>query len=49
MAKEIAKDQPTIPLDSPAHGVLRNNGVVEWASMPRQTFNDIRFVNGTDK
>ncbi|MCA8918604.1 MAG: hypothetical protein KDB68_12475 [Planctomycetes bacterium] len=49
MAKEIAKDQPTIPLVHRRTVFLRNNGAVEWASMPRQTFNDIRFAKGTDK
>lgn len=49
MAKEIAKDQPTIPLVHRRTIYLRNTGNQEWPLMPRQTFNDIRFVKGTDK
>ncbi|MCA8910152.1 MAG: ABC transporter substrate-binding protein [Planctomycetes bacterium] len=49
MAGEIAKDQPTIPLVHKRTIFLRNTGTQEWPQMPRQTYNDIRFVKETDK
>ncbi|MCB9893802.1 MAG: hypothetical protein H6839_05115 [Planctomycetes bacterium] len=43
MAREIAKDQPIIPLVRRREAYLRTSSVT-WPSMPRQTYNDIRFV-----
>ena len=45
MAREIAKDQPVIPLVRHRNAHLHTTKV-EWPSLPRQTFNDIRFVKG---
>ncbi|MCA8915925.1 MAG: hypothetical protein KDB90_10980 [Planctomycetes bacterium] len=45
MAREIAKDQPIIPLVRRREARVRTTKV-EWPSMPRQTYNDIRFVKG---
>jgi ABC-type transport system substrate-binding protein len=43
MAAEIAKDQPTIPLERYRTAYLRS-GKIEWPKCARQTFNDLRFV-----
>lgn len=48
MAKELAKDQPTIPLVRSKEGRIRSTKV-DWAQMPRQTFNDLRFVEKAGK
>ena len=43
MAREIAQDQPILPLIRRRTAFLRNTKW-DWPNMPRQTFNDIRFV-----
>ncbi|MCB9934237.1 MAG: ABC transporter substrate-binding protein [Planctomycetes bacterium] len=45
MGREIAKDQPIIPLIRRRSARIRST-LVEWPAMPRQTFNDIRFARG---
>ena len=43
LAQELAKDQPTIPLFHERNTILRRTDI-KWPSMPRQTFNDLRFA-----
>ena len=43
LAAELAKDQPIIPLFHQRNTKLRRTDV-DWPTMPRQTFNDLRFA-----
>jgi ABC-type transport system substrate-binding protein len=43
MSKQIAKDQPTIPVMHQKRAYIRS-GKIDWPSMPRQTYNDLRFA-----
>lgn len=43
MARELAKDQPIIPLYHQRFTSIRRTDI-DWPIMPRQTFNDLRFA-----
>ncbi len=43
MSKQIAKDQPTIPVMHQKRAYIRS-GKIDWPNIPRQTYNDLRFT-----
>jgi ABC-type transport system substrate-binding protein len=43
MSKQLAKDQPTIPVMHQKSAYIRS-GKIDWPNIPRQTYNDLRFT-----